>query len=85
MTMTNALVDRAETIVPKLEELLYHIRCAIDEVRSVDTSACKDIIESLKSASELAESEKSEYERILSDAESRDEYAMSREFERMVV
>ena len=77
-------VDRAESVTSALEEVLYHLHSAKEELEGSGSRTVEHIsmIEEIISA---AEEEKAEYDAILDKADAQELAAMNREYERSVL
>lgn len=77
-------VDRAENVTSALEEVLYHLHSAKEELEGSGSRTVEHIsmIEEIISA---AEEEKAEYDAILDKADAQELAAMNREYERSVL
>lgn len=77
-------VDRAESVASVLEETLYHLRSAKEELEGSGSRTVEHIclIEEIIGA---AEEEKAEYDAILDKADAQELAAMNREYERSVL
>lgn len=85
MTVVTAnQVDRAESVTSALEEVLYHLHSAKEELEGSGSRTVEHIsmIEEIISA---AEEEKAEYDAILDKADAQELAAMNREYERSVL
>lgn len=83
-TVTAEQVDRAENVTSVLEEALYYLRGAKEELEGSDSRTVEYIclIEEIISA---AEEEKAEYDAILREYDEQELAAMNQEYERSVL
>jgi len=85
MICTADRVEHAEDMVSAFEEVLYHVRSAVEEVIGKNDSTCKDVVSMLNDVIDTIETERETYDDIIAEAEKRELAAMNRDYERSVL
>ena len=85
MTVTALQIDRAEDIASRLEEALYHMHSAVEELEGAADSLCSDLVSTLRELIFSAESEKQSCDEVLAEADRQELAAMNSEYERSVL
>lgn len=85
MNVTALQIDRAEDVASRLEEVLYHMRSAVEELEGAADSFCSDLVSALRELSLSAESEKQNCDEVLAEADRQELMAMNRKYERSAI
>lgn len=85
MTVTASQIDRAEDVASRLEEALYHMRSAAEELEGAADGICSDLVSTLRDLISSAETDKQSYDEVLAEADRQELAAMNREYERSVL
>lgn len=85
MSITALQIDHAENVASRLEEALYHMHSAVEELEGVADSFCSDLVSVLRELSFSMESEKKSCDEVLAEADRQELMEMNREYERSVL
>lgn len=85
MSVTALQIDRAEDIASRLEEVLYHMHSAVEELEGANDTLCSELVSALTELIFSAESEKQNCDEVLAEADRQELAAMNREYERSVL
>lgn len=85
MSVTPEQISYSDNVYGRLEEVLYHLHSAVEELQDANDSACSDMVADLKNLITCAEEEMGKHDEILAEADRIESREMNRAYERSVM
>ena len=85
MSVTPEQISYSDNVYGRLEEALYHLHSAVEELQDARDSACSDMAADLKNLISFAEEEMGKHDEILAEADRIESREMNRAYERSVM
>ena len=85
MSVTPDQISYSDNVSGRLEEALYHLHSAVEELQDAQDGACSDMVTDLRNLISFAEEEMSKHSEILAEANLIELQEMNRAYERSVL
>ena len=85
MNVTPEQISYSDNVYGHLEEVLYHLHSAVEELQDANDSACSDMAADLKNLISFAEEEMGKHDELLAEADRIEQQQMNRAYERSVL